>query len=64
MNIRTVYITSKGMFWCYSEAEKKSNRAKSYGSRPGDPDELELVREGFVLVEGGQVFSLSEVEVK
>lgn len=64
MNIKTVYVTSKGVFWDKSEAEKKANRTKVYGSRPGDPVELEPVRESFVLAEGDLVFSLSKVEVK
>lgn len=64
MNIEKVYVTSKGVFWDKAEAEKKVNRAKEYGSRPGDPVELEPVRESFVLIEGGRVFSLSKVEVK
>lgn len=64
MKIKTVYVTSKGIFWDKSEAEKKGNRIKDYGSRPGDPVEYEPVRESFVLVEGDQVFSLSKVEVK
>lgn len=64
MNIKKVYVTSKGVFWDRSEAEKKANRVKDYGSRPGDPVTYEPVRESFVLVEGDQVFSLSKVEVK
>lgn len=64
MNIRTVYVTSKGMFWNKEEAEKKANRAKEYGSRPGDTVELERVRKSFVLVDGELVFSLTKVEVK
>lgn len=64
MNIKPVYVTSKGIFWDKAEAEKKSNRSKEYGSRPGDPTELEPVLETFVLVEGDLVFSLSKVEVK
>lgn len=64
MNIKIVYVTSKGVFWDKAEAEKKVNRSKVYGSRPGDPVELEPVRESFVLAEGDLVFSLSKVEVK
>lgn len=64
MNIKPVYVTSKGVFWDKSEAEKKANRAKVYGSRPGYPDDLEPVRESFVLVEGDQVFHLTKLEVK
>lgn len=64
MNIKTVYVTSKGVFWDKTAAEKKANRSKVYGSRPGDPVELENVRESFVLVDGELVFSLSKVEVK
>lgn len=64
MNIKKVYVTSKGVFWDKSEAEKKVNRVKDYGSRPGDPVTYEPVSESFVLVEGDQVFSLSKVEVK
>jgi len=64
MNIKKVYVTSKGVFWDKAEAEKKVNRVKEYGW--GFPGEvvLEPVRESFVLVEGDQVFSLSEVYVK
>ena len=64
MIIRKVYVTSKGVFWDKSEAEKKINRAKVYGERLGDLVEREPVRESFVLVEGDQVFNLSEVKVK
>lgn len=64
MNIKKVYVTSKGVFWDKAEAEKKSNRSKEFGSRPGDPTELEPVLETFVLVDGDLVFSLSEVNVK
>lgn len=64
MTIKTVYVTSKGMFWDKAEAEKKANRSKRYGSRPGDPVEFETVKESFVLVDGDLVFSLSKVEVK
>lgn len=64
MIIRKVYVTSKGVFWDKSEAEKKKNRVKVYGERIGDLVEREPVRESFVLVEGDQVFNLSEVEVK
>lgn len=64
MNIKVVYVTSKGVFWDKTEAEKKANRAKIYGSRPGDPVELEQVHESFVLVDGNLVFSLSPVKVK
>jgi len=64
MNIKTVYVTSKGVFWDKSEADKKVNRAKYYGSRPGDPVTYERVRESFVLVDDDLVFSLSKVEVK
>ena len=64
MNIKTVYETSKGIFWNKAEAEKKVNRVKDYGSRPGDPVEYEPVRESFVLIEGDFVFNLSKVEVK
>lgn len=63
MNIKKVYVTSKGVFWDKAEAEKKGNRVREYGSRPYDV-ELEPVRESFVLIEGDQVFSLSEVNVK
>ena len=77
MNIEKVYVTSKGVFWSKAEAEKKVNRVQEYGSRPGDPVELEPVRESFVLIADVQtdrgvrgigtetcVFSLSKVEVK
>jgi hypothetical protein len=64
MNLKTVYTTSKGLFWDKAEAEKKVNRAKEYGSRPGDPVEYESVHQSFVLVDGDLVFSLSKVDVK
>jgi hypothetical protein len=64
MIIKKVYVTSKGVFWDKSEAEKKKNRVKVHGERIGDLVEREPVRESFVLVEGDQVFNLSEVEVK
>lgn len=40
MNIKRVYVTSKGMFWDKVEAEKKVNRVKINGSRPNDPFKL------------------------
>lgn len=64
MNIKSVYVTSKGIFWDKAEAEKKGNRQKIYGSRPGDPVEYEPVHESFVLIDGNNVFSLNKVEVK
>jgi hypothetical protein len=64
MIIKKVYVTSKGVFWDKSEAEKKKNRVKVYGERIGDLVEREPIRESFVLVEGDHVFNLSEVEVK
>ncbi len=64
MHTKTVYITSKGMFWDRAEAEKKTNRAKIYGNRPGDPVELENVIEDFVLVDADHVFTLQKVTVK
>lgn len=64
MNIKTVYVTSRGVFWNKAEAEYKGNREKVYGSRPGDPVEMEPVCESFVLVDGDLVFSLSKIEVK
>ena len=63
MFIKKVYVTSKGVFWDKSEAEKKKNRVKAGGERLGDLVEREPVRESFVLVAGDQVFSLSEVKV-
>lgn len=64
MNIKPVYVTSKGMFWDRAEAEKKINRSKEYGSRSGDHVQLESVREEFVLVDGDMAFQLSKVQVK
>lgn len=64
MRIAQVFVTSKGMFWNRAEAEKRINRAKDYGNRPGDRVELEPVREAFVLVDGDLVFSLTKAEVK
>lgn len=63
MFIKKVYVTSKGVFWDKSEAEKKKNRVKACGERLGDLVEREPVRESFVLVAGDQVFSLSEIKV-
>lgn len=63
MDIKKVYVTSKGVFWNKSEAEKKKNRAKVYGEWHVDAGR-EPVKESYVLVEGDQVFNLSEVEVK
>lgn len=64
MRIEKVYNTSRGAFWSKLEAEKKVNRTKTFGSRPGDQVEYEPVHETFVLVDGDLVFSLSKVEVK
>lgn len=69
MEIKKVYKTSYGVFWDKVEAEKKVNRAKDHGSRPGDPVEYEPVQESYVLIHrpifgSVKVFSLSEVEVK
>lgn len=64
MEIKTVYMTSKGTFWSKVEAEKKVNRRKEVGSRWGDPVEYEPVNESFVLIDGNNVFSLNRVEVK
>lgn len=48
MRIQKVYKTSKGKFWSLVDANK--NRAKTYGSRPGDPVEYETVQEEYVLI--------------
>jgi hypothetical protein len=64
MNIKKVFVTSKGTFWNLADAEKKENRAKEYGSRPGDPVTYESVKESYVLTGGDNVFELSLVEVK
>lgn len=74
MRVKKVYKTSRGTFWSKADAEKKVHRAKTSGSRPGDPVELELVLEMFVLVADVQtdqgigtescVFELSKVDVK
>ncbi len=50
MRIEKVYKTSRGTFWNKAEAEKKINRAKTFGNRPGDPVEYEPVQEVFVLI--------------
>ncbi len=64
MKIQTVYMTSKGVFWNKSEAEKKVNRSKVYSSRPGEGAELEPVVESFALVEDGYPpFLLKEVTI-
>lgn len=63
MDIKKVYVTSKGVFWDKSEAQMKKNRAKVYGEWLGE-FEYEPVKESFVLVEGDQMFILSEVKVK
>lgn len=77
MRIEKVYKTSRGTFWSKLEAEKKVNRTKTYGSRPGDPVEYEPVQEVFVLMVDVQTdqgvrgigtescaFELSKVDVK
>jgi hypothetical protein len=61
MEIKKVYTTSKGRFWNLAEAEKKTNRAKEYGSRPGDPVEYEPIFESFVLVLTGS-YNRFEIE--
>ena len=64
MRIEKVYKTSKGTFWSKVDAEKKTYRAKTYGSHPGDPVEYEPVQEAFVLRdEHGNVFELTKVDV-
>lgn len=50
MKICKVYKTSKGYFWVKDEAEKRNNRVKTHGSRPGDPVEYEPVLESYVLI--------------
>lgn len=77
MRVEKVYKTSRGTFWSRADAEKKVNRAKTSGSRPGDPTEYEPVQEVFVLIADVQtnqgirgigiescVFELSKVDVK
>lgn len=64
MRVEKVYKTSKGTFYYKANAEKKSCRAKTLGSRPGDPVEYEPVQEAYVLRdEHGNVFELSKVTV-
>jgi hypothetical protein len=64
MEIKPIYVTSMGMFWDINEASNKANRAKvTEGSRPGDTMVREVVREKFVLIHDGRIFSLSEVEI-
>ena len=64
MRIEKVYKTSMGTFWSKVDAEKKSNRAKTYLSRPGDPVEYESVQEAFVLIdEHNNIFELTKATV-
>ena len=68
MEIRKVYVTSKGKFWSREQALKKTNRAKIID--PRSPEELEPVREEWVMivrhgpVSPTTVFQLTEVTVK
>lgn len=64
MEIKKVYTTSRGKFWNLAEAQKKTNRAKAYGSRPGDPVTYEPVEERYVLTDGDNVFALNPVEIE
>ena len=64
MEIKKVYTASRGRFWSLDEASSKANRQTQYGSRPGEPVEYEPIFESFVLVDGDNVFELSQVEVK
>ena len=71
MRIEKVYATSKGSFWNKQDAEKKANRIREYGNRPGDPREYEPVRQIFVLIDDQenvfeliQKFDLAKVQVK
>ena len=50
MEIRKVYVTSKGKFWSREEALKKKNRVKI--TDPRSPEELEPVREEWVMLVG------------
>lgn len=63
MHIKKVYATSYGTFWSWEEANTKKNRAKDYC--PYQMTNIhEPVRELFVLVDGDNVFELSQIEVK
>ncbi len=63
MRIEKVYKTSKGTFWSKVNAEKKTNRAKTHGSRPSDL-EYEPVQESFVLIdERYNIFELTKATV-
>lgn len=77
MEIRKVYVTSKGRFWKKEEAEKRKNRCKT--TDPRVQEDLEPVREEWVMLvrygaesrygavghtEVVTVFKLTEVEVK
>lgn len=74
MEIRKVYVTSKGKFWKKEEAEKRKNRCKT--TDPRAQEDLEpvmeewvmLVRHGAVIderpTEVVTVFKLTEVEVR
>ena len=68
MEIRKVYVTSKGRFWKKEEAEKRKNRCKT--TDPRAQEDLEPVMEEWVmLVRNGPtepvtVFKLTEVEVR
>ena len=65
MKVQKVYKTSKGTWWSCADAEKKANRVKSSGNRPGDPTEYEPVLEAFVLIdEQHNIFELTPVSVK
>ena len=64
MKIVKAFKTSRGIFFTKEEASKKNNRVKDYGSRPGDPQEYEVVKEIFVLEGEGKFFELNEVDLK
>ena len=67
MEIRKVYVTSKGRFWKKEEAEKRKNRCKTTDLRV--QEDLEPVTEEWVMLvrhgvtEPVTVFKLTEVDV-
>lgn len=64
ISVKIVYRTSKGTFWNLRDAMKKENRAKEFGSRPGDGSNYEQPQQAYVLVVDGYQFEMKEIDIK
>lgn len=65
MEIKSVFKTSKGLFWSFEEASKKQNRSKDTDPRSPGFNQYEPVEKTFVLMsDWGDKFELKQIEVK